>query len=263
MRFNKDNRTALLIISVLLVALVALNAASSSVRTAVYAVASPVQDVTWEAGQGLARTTFGERDVSAELNETKEENLVLRQRIAELQQINRENETLQEALDLQASREMELSGMRVIGRSIGEDILLARVSDDVRIKDDTPVISSSRVAVGTVTEQNGNVVRIRLLSHPDSSVSVRVSGRDAEGVVRGEERSSIYLDLVPHDKDIQKRDVVTTSNIGEVFPDNMLVGYIEEIDRSDVTAFQKAELNPFVVFSELDHVFAITNHPGL
>ena len=67
------------------------------------------------------------------------------------------------------------------------------------------------------------------------------------------------LDLVPQEDEFHALDVVLTSNLGDMFPENLLVGKVEEVLKSGENPFQKANVKPFFNLTSTEFVFVITS----
>ena len=79
------------------------------------------------------------------------------------------------------------------------------------------------------------------------------------GVIRGQGGQRVILDLVPQEDQFAQGDLVVTSNLGSVFPENLLIGEVVEIVKSGADPFQKAKINSFFNLKSADLVFVITS----
>ena len=52
---------------------------------------------------------------------------------------------------------------------------------------------------------------------------------------------------------------MVTSNLGEVFPENLLIGNVEKIVKTGADPFQKANVKPFFNLKSAELVFVITS----
>jgi rod shape-determining protein MreC len=58
---------------------------------------------------------------------------------------------------------------------------------------------------------------------------------------------------------IEVGEVVLTSGLGGKFPQNMVIGRVVDVDRSEAELFQKATVQAAVEFESLELVFVVTN----
>lgn len=227
---------------------VILNVFSFRVKSAFFRFTLPMQSFFWEKGNGFS----GFLDGVAKGGGYREENALLQERIetlqaklAEFETVRRENKELRNASDIGLLQEFRLSGVNVTGKEISRDVVFVDKGSAQGIAKGMAVVTASKVAVGEVIETYEHSSKVRLFSDTDSSSEASVLSKDFVGVVRGEGRSQIVLDLIPHDKDIQKGDVVITSHLGSVFPANLPVGEILKVEKNDTGTFQRAQVRPF------------------
>ncbi|PIQ07422.1 MAG: rod shape-determining protein MreC, partial [Candidatus Nealsonbacteria bacterium CG18_big_fil_WC_8_21_14_2_50_37_10] len=59
--------------------------------------------------------------------------------------------------------------------------------------------------------------------------------------------------------EIKEGDLVVTTALGGIFPSGLLVGELGKVFRSDVEAFQQAEILPTFDINELETLFILIN----
>ena len=87
-----------------------------------------------------------------------------------------------------------------------------------------------------------------------------VSGKNDEGIYGiaiGEGMEEILLDKVPQNQKIKEGDIVITSNLGNFFPQGLLIGLLKEVNKSDVAPFQKAKVSLLFNLQDLQTLFVI------
>ena len=253
--FTKHKLVVLLFfISVLLI----LNLSSQSVRGKFSSLLSPVQSLLWRVGTS-GTEIFSE--VSKErAQELKTENLSLRQELLLLQEVRKENERLREAFDTFAREEFDLLFAEIVGKEIERDVLLLNKGARDNVKQGMPVITESRVVVGSIGEVFNDTSKVLLLSLKDRVSDVKVHTRELIGVLRGQGRYSVLLDLIPQEEELKKGDLVITSSLGGIFPDNLLIGEIRSVEKSDLTAFQGGKVELFFKVGKENSLFILTNY---
>lgn len=235
-----------------------LNVFSLGIRSAFFRFTLPLQSFFWEKGTGFSNFLDG----IVQGGRFKKENVLLQERIevlqvklAEFGTLQRENESLRNALDIGLLQEFKLLGANVVGKEISRDVIFIDRGSADGIAKGMAVITPSRVVAGQVIETYEHSSKVRLLSDTESSFEASV--RDMVGVVRGMGRSQILLDLIPQDKDIQKGDVVVTSHLGSVFSPNLPIGEIQEVGKNDAGTFQQASVRLFFDMSRDSLLFVI------
>lgn len=268
------------IIGVLLVALFAvlnLTAITKEVKNFFYLISSPIQKTLWGAGDRVS--DFFE--IISEIKNLKKEvdehsfidalrcawaNEELRLKIealisenAKLRELKKENEALRMALGMGLEKEFKLLLTEVIGKDISQDTLLISRGLKDGISKSLPVINQQKVLVGKIGEVYENFSKVILISNKESSFDAKIPESDIQGVVRGKESGKLFFDLVSKEKEIKEGDLVVTTALGGVFPSGLLVGEIGKVFRSDVEAFQQAEILPTFDIGELEILFVIVS----
>lgn len=239
--------------------LLILNLNSQSVRGTFSSFLSPVQSLLWKAGSATMEVFSNISQQRAQ--ELEAENLLLRQELLSLKEVAKENERLREALDAVLKEEFNLLFVEIIGKEIERDVLLLNKGIKEGVQQGMPVMTQSRVAVGSIGEVFLHTSKLLLFSLRDEVSDVRVQEKEVIGVLRGQGRYRVLLDLIPQTEELQEGDLVMTSALGGIFPDNLLIGEVKSIEKSDLTAFQGGKVELFFRVGKENSLFIITNYP--
>ena len=68
------------------------------------------------------------------------------------------------------------------------------------------------------------------------------------------------LDLGEYEEEIHENDVIVTSSLGGVFPENLLVGKVQSVIRRGSDPFQKATVEPFFNIKKANLLFILTGY---
>jgi rod shape-determining protein MreC len=247
------------------------NPVSSALRT----VFSPVQQAIWNAGDAIgdnARAVF-------QFHQIQEENEILRRQV---EQLTNENLTLQEkVLEAQRYSEMEDNILKVAAlseyRKISAKIVMRNpttwyrmltvnrgTSDGVYIN---AAVMGNLGLVGKVVNVTPHTADILLLTDGEGQVAALTrdqKGTALFGVVRGnfEQMSSFQaqsrLEMeIRREEELSVGGVVYTSGLGGVYPANVPIGVITEIDMSGSGLMKVAYIEPLADFASLEEVFII------
>ena len=183
----------------------------------------------------------------------EEENAFLRARVARLEYLEKENETLRQALQLQETLQEKSLPALVIGKNPGffyEWIRINRGEKD-GIQKGFPVVWNGTF-VGVVEEVGRFQSRVRLITHPKSAFQGVDKETGAQGLLRGAYGTGVSFTMVPQTERLERGDTVVTSPLEEEngIPSGMLVGTIEEVGLDDEKVVQKASLR--LAFSPKD-----------
>ena len=121
------------------------------------------------------------------------------------------------------------------------------------------MVVSENILVGQVVSVGERTSLVQLPIDPKVKMSVVVkrparppAGVQARGLLKGQSGGNLILERILQNEDIQKGDLITTS-------DNLLIGQIEEIISKPAELYQKAKVKPLVDYHNLRIVFVVTN----
>ena len=125
---------------------------------------------------------------------------------------------------------------RVIGRPTNWDdaTLILNVGGKLDVRVGSGVVVGNGI-IGEVIETGASVCRVALLSHPRTSIPVRVKRTGQAGVLRGKGRGIITLEYVERSVSLKKDDVIVTSGLAGIYAEGLSVGKIKSIDGNDKT----------------------------
>ena len=153
---------------------------------------------------------------------------------------------------------------RIIGwRNEFDERVVIAAGRNAGIHQETPVVTSDGL-VGSVTQVSPTAALVTLLTDESSAVQARDQDTSASGVVRhGEGEGSLIVDRVTKDKLVKEGDVIVTAGTRSkqypsLFPANIPIGYVISVGQSDTAPFKQIQIQPFVDFSSLDAVTALT-----
>lgn len=193
----------------------------------------------------------------------------LQARVAELE---RENEELREIegewrilQDLFNRARQSPEFTRQIASVIGYDtspsvrsiIIDKGTADGIRVG--MPV-ESSRGLVGIVFRAAPNFSQVALITDNASAIPARLGNSRATGILSGGGLGGpLTMDWVDLKYNLEIGEVVLTSGLGGSFPQDIVVGRVIEVNRSEANLFQQAVVQPATDFENLEIVFVITN----
>lgn len=188
----------------------------------------------------------------------------LRQRVAQEQMTQRENEQLRDLLKLQRSRiyprDMTLVPARVIARSTSAwySTVTVDVGSDQGVGLYDAVVNGQGL-VGKVTNVTGDASQVTLVTDQDSYVDAMVLPGGARGVLSGSVTGDLTLDYVDKGQKVDVGQVVVTSGMkGSVFVRGIPIGTVAAVGQQDVELYQSIGVTPFVDFHTLDLVMVVT-----
>jgi rod shape-determining protein MreC len=197
----------------------------------------------------------------------KQENRVLRRELAQARgdaatarTALRENEQLRKIAKLDVARNLDGVTAQVVAASPGnfeKTIALDKGTDD-GVMEGQPVVAGDGL-VGRVVEASRRRATVRLLTDPQSGVSVRLEGSNALALANGRSGSELLrLDVFDRDVKVKRGDIVSTSGIDiSTYPANIPVARVESVRRTPGALDRTILLRPLVDIGRASFVRAL------
>lgn len=235
---------------------------SQDIKNSFYSFSAPLQQSLWQAGENASDflgSIFEARIIQEENQKLKLQNQELLSKISFLNELKKENEFLREAMGLGLEKELQLKLAQIVSKDISEDSILIDKGSRDNVLSGFPVITGQGALFGKIGRVFDNFSEVILISNKETSFDAKISGKEIYGIIKGKGNSEFYLDLIPKDKEISEGDLVVTSALGGIFPEGLLIGEVQKVQKSDVELFQTAEVKPQLNFGELKNLFIITD----
>lgn len=199
-----------------------------------------------EYNRQLQRENF---ELKSKLTESTLSNIALKNALKELS----EEATILFNPDIS---EFELA--EVIGYSgqFQERNLIVDKGERHRIKRDSAVISGNGI-VGKVVSVSDSYSIILPFSNPHSQLPVMDSRTGVQGILQADISGSLYMNLIKLGSEVASGDTIVTSNLSRLFPKGYPVGTVKRIRESVDNLFVSAEIAPFTIVENLEHVFIL------
>ncbi len=257
-------RLALLIVAAVVLVFLSRQGWLRPVENAVSFVAAPIQRAL-DTSTGAAAYVLGSfqetrnlREENAALRRTVEE---LLPEVARLRGAEIENRTLREHLGYaQAHSDWNPVSAQVIGRDpthLLDVIIIDRGSSNGLEKG--MVVVTHLGVVGKITKVASHWSKVQLITSPSSVVNAVVQGgpRRAFGNVYGSSEGRLQMRYILQTEELDVHDLVVTSGLGGGLPKDLVIGRVVEVKQADYELYQTAEIEPFVDFSQLEHVMVV------
>ncbi|ALZ88063.1 rod shape-determining protein MreC [Aerococcus urinaeequi] len=235
-----------------------------------------VNDVTAVVGRFVSTPTNAMMRFTDSINDlmnTYEDNQRLKSQISSLEELEAQNEILQSEneelsalLDLQPS----LVGKNVIASSVisrSPDTWLDSITIDVGtnsgIEENMSVMTESGL-VGHVTEVSATSSKVQLLITENNQMkNVAISIQTDDGIVSGilsdydEKTQELILKQVPNDAKVSEGNTVTTSGLGGVSPEGLIIGEVTSASSDNFGLSQSVRVKPAADFKDIRSVLVI------
>jgi len=225
-----------------------------AIRSHLLAVAGTLQDVV-----GVVPNYFTLREENHIL---REQNLTLTDEINRLREARLENIRLYRLLNLKDRPSLPYLSAHVVGatsQSLRNTITIDRGRKDGVLLN-MPVVTADGLA-GKVSTISGDYAVVQLLLHKDVRVSARVERSRVNGIIRWTGGRSLQFANVPTSFDVQRGDVIITSEFSSIFPAGIRIGVVSGKRAVPGALFQAVDVTPAVDFDRLEEVFVALHTP--
>lgn len=255
-------------VAVLLSVMSYLAATSSPLPNLAGMIVSPFRSASAAVSETFRRWT----DYFTRFDELEEENRQLKLQIAKMEETVRqaqadrdENARLREVAQLREQRrDLRLEAARVLVQDssnwYSQLTINKGTAHDITVGN--CVVTEEGDLLGVVTEAGLNWSTVRTILDSDSSIGALVFRNGSSAMAQGDfslmsqgRLSLTYLGVKP---DVVAGDLIVTSGLGEYFPSQLVIGYVEEVRTGDNGLTQYAVLRPEAEMEDLVQVFVVT-----
>ena len=274
-KFFRNNGGLLVIIAVLLAAVLALGSFLldfNPLTGIVNVLGTPFRAVS----TAVANWTQDRYDRAFRYAELEAEVELLRRQVAELQDAAREGEDavrenarLRDLLGLSNDRpELIFEDAAVTLRSStnwGSNLTVNKgTSSGVAVNDS--VIDQYGNLVGIVTEVGPNWSLVTTILDQSVELGGRVARTDEDAILSGDftlmQQGQLKLSFLPEDSQLVSGDQVTTSGLGELYPDGLTVGTVLSLHTEADGISRYAIVEPAADIGSVRYVYIITDFGG-
>ena len=240
---------------------------SSVISSGVGSVISPLQKIIYNANDKLKESFdffINFSKVKQENEELAAKNAELENKLIEYNRMKEENTTLREMFDYsQANQNYNYLGCNIVGYSggnISNGYIIDKGTND-GVKKDMIVITPAGL-VGKVTKSESNYSIVQTILNENIAVASMVEiTRETTGILQGitdsKNKNLTMLSNIPIDSEIKEGDVILTSGLGGMYPQEIRIGEVVSVEVDSVGIMKKAIVKPYVDFNKLEGLFVV------
>ena len=229
-------------------------------------VVNPVQKLFTDLKNKIQgnQSYFNDMDLlKEENNRLKSENSDLQTKLRELEVIKAENTTLQEYMNLTKKfSEYQTVPAYVINKDVSNfsSNLVINVGTDDGIEINMTVIADKGL-VGHIISTSKKTSKVQVIIDPASTVSSKITTSEESIICKGtlENNQILRATYIPIGAELIQGDEVTTSGLGEIYPQGIHIGTIKEIVTTSNIIDRYAIVEPSVDFSKVSNVLVVKN----
>ena len=219
-------------------------------------VLSPVKDsIGFLVDLGKAR---GERD------RLREEVRELEDQVHELEETQRENEQLHSMIQVKESNpDLEFLVVDVIGANpdVWEQTIQIGAGYSDGLQEFMAILSEDGSLVGRIVLCTSEASVVQLITDEKSSVGAMLQQNAEMGIVKGEGRGEVRLELLNQDAEVKTGDTVITSGMGGTCPAGIPIGTITEISERRADLSVGIVIQPRARLTRLEKVMVVLSPP--
>lgn len=273
-KFTSRGFKILMVVVVIGIGLIiySLSAGSSVFAELFGAVSSPLltagTDMTEGSREFLNLDGMTKEQLKELYTELSEENRKLREQLVDYYDIKEENASYENILSVKEQMpDLVLAAASVVGRDPG-DVFFDFTIDCGSlsgVSEGDAVITEMGV-VGVVEEVYVTSSRVRSILSEDTQIGAVAKECGENGVIASDiqfaNNGKVRLSYLTRDTQVQPGTIITTSGTGGMFPNDLLIGYVESVERSNTDASYYAIVVPYVDVKTVSDVFVITDFDG-
>lgn len=183
--------------------------------------------------------------------------------ILSLRNYERENQWLREALDFKSELPHDFLVAEVIGHSPSnwEKTITLNRGTAHGLASGMAVVTKAGI-VGTIINSSRYTSTVLLIVDAQSATGGLIQDTGDLVLIEGDRTNQGYLLVTPTGRDnvVEVGDVVVTSGLSRIYPKNLPIGKITQVESKQFDLSFEAILEPFVDFNRLEYVLVILPH---
>lgn len=212
--------------------------------------------VFYNVAEGFDRVANYGR-IYREHEQLKQEVVVLRRDLIDLEEMRLENARLRELLNFEKdSSDVEL-GAEIIGRDVSSFTHWAIVNagQEEGALQNMPLVAPGGL-VGRIVTVNKHSSQAVLLADHQSKVSSIVQRTRETGILTGTGKG-LQMKYIPVQAEVKVGDVIVTSGLGGIFPKGIPIGKVTSLKAERNGLHLYAEIEPFVDYHRVEEVLCL------
>ena len=228
---------------------------SNIISSGVGSVISPLQKIVYNINDKIK----GSFEFFLNFSKVKQENEELA-----YNRMKDENIRLREMFNYsEANKNYNYIGCNIIGYSggnISEGYIIDKGTKDGVEKDMIIITPVGLVGKVTKAERNSSIVQT-ILNQNIAVASMVESTRETTGILQGitdnKNKNLTKLSNIPIDSEIKEGDVILTSGLGGMYPQEIRIGEVVSVEVDSVGIMKTATVKPYVDFTKLEELFVV------
>lgn len=269
MNFFDNNRRLVIGFATLLciiAALVTFNRAKPTVFENTFGfIITPIQNINTSVVKWFKNKSDYINGISSLQEENQKLSMELEEKSIELdrlQMVEQENARLTELLEVSSRyRQYTMLAANIIAKDTGNwyDVFTIDKGTKDGLNKNMVVLTGDGL-VGRITECGYNYAKVTSIIDDTDAISAKSLRTDDLGYISGDlsSKGMCKMEYIDSTAELTEGDEVITSNLSEIFPPGITIGYVKEITADKSALTKQAVIKPAVDFKHLDSVMVIT-----
>lgn len=272
MKFLKKNKLIIIIIFLCIGFFILINYTGKKDKKDVFSngvgvILNPIQRVIYQVNskiRGTVNFVFNYSKVKEDNRALREENISLKRKIIEYEDLKSQNIRLKKMLDYKEDKEdynyvgCDIVGM--VGSSYLDGYIINKGTNN-GIKKRMVAITAEGL-VGQVTSVGTNWAIVQTIGNENISVAAfNQRSKENNGIVKGYTDSNnnvlARIEMSNLESDIKEGDNILTSGLGEIYPKGLTIGKITKIEEDKGQFVKYGIIKPAVNINKLEELFIV------
>ena len=183
----------------------------------------------------------------------------------EIERLKKENAALKDQFQTASPKSFNLLPAKIVGSpgfipgiTTPVDLIVERGEADGVEEGETVIFKDN--LIGKISKVSTYVSKVELIFNSSSSFTAKTMTKGVSGIVKGSGKEIFFDNVLLSDKIEADEIIITKGDMdaeGVGYPPDLLVGKIVSVDKNPSHLFQKAKLESFLDFNQLDTVFIL------
>lgn len=196
-------------------------------------------------------------ELERENKRLRETNINLSNEVSQLKEYKLENLRLSQLLELKKRNEFRMVTARIVGKSLIQtrNTITLNIGENDSVKAGMAVITDKGL-VGKIIGTSSHYSVAQILLNKDLKVSAKDQRSRVDGIIGWSGEKNVYMRNVSKSSDVQKGDIIITSEYSNIFPPGIPIGFVISTGIVD-NLFKNIEIECFVDFENVEEVFVL------
>lgn len=210
-------------------------------------ISSPFTNIFFKTRNSIAsgvNLTFNIKNILKENADLRSKNNALNAQLIGYSELEKENELLRNQLKMEEKKQFHLIEVKITSfdpNNLSKFAVINKGKND-GLENEMPVILPGNILLGKVFKAHDEYSTIILITDQNNKANVKSEIGDYNGILNGYLGKMLFMDMMEKNASVLKGDLILTSGIDGVYPENLIAGYVDSVKNDDNAVFQQAYL---------------------